>query len=131
MDSYYNMNEVKSKQLESHRDMLSMLGDLITPKTQGFDHINLDMSFSYIDRWDKFRLEKLSTVTTYAYLWSLKGSHYILRGNIATILNLSKSFNGRTMRLFTDTTVEHKQSFKDNTQQKRGFSMFPKKQGGD
>lgn len=53
-----------------------------------------------------------------------KFSEYLLRGQIAAILNSNKSRNAKAMNLFTEVTTNQKITQIDETQQKKGFDFF-------
>ena len=56
----------------------------------------------------------------------LKQSEYLLRGELASLVNSRKSKNARSMEMLTTITTkqEQTQTFKDATQEKKGFSLF-------
>ena len=113
-------------------NVLMLLGDLLQPQTEGFDHINLDMSFTYLDRWTLPFVKNASFLITYFQLWGFKKALYMERNELATTLVANRSLNGKSMDLFTNTVT--KQQFEDTTDKskKTGFAkIFGKKKGED
>lgn len=123
-DSSIKNISAKTKVRERREQMVEYLGDMITPQTDGFDHINLDMSFSYLGMWDIMYVENLSVAITMSSIYDLKQSEYLLRGMLATRLNVAKSRDAKTMQLFTHWVTKSEQEFKDKTDKKQGFSWF-------
>ncbi len=109
-------------------NVLMLLGDLLQPQTEGFDHINLDMSFTYLDSWGIPFVKNSSFLITYFSLWGFRKALYMERNELATHLVAHRSLNGKSMELFTHTVTATKQEFSDKTQKKTGFGkMFSKK----
>jgi hypothetical protein len=119
--------EIGSKNLERHRDIMNQVGDLLTPKTLGFAHINLDMTFTDLGASDIVRVENLCKIIDVCHIKGLKQSEYIARGELAVILNTRKSKDARTMKLFTDVNHNAKQTYKDETDETKGFTFMKKK----
>lgn len=111
-------------------NVLLMLGELLPPKTEGFLHINEDMSCSNVDMIDKFKVQNLSSQIAFFQLFNLKKSLYLAWNDMATILNLDKSVNGWWGDLFTKTVTEKSEQFKDVTPKKTGWLPFGKREGG-
>jgi hypothetical protein len=115
-------------------NILMLLGDLLQPQTTGFNHINMDMSFSFLDANDLYFVENSSFLVTWFNLWGLKKCNFVERNKLATRLIAKRSFQGKSMELFTSTVNVQKQEFKDNTEKKTGFDRlinFGKKQEGE
>ena len=105
-------------------DVLNMVGDLLIPVTEGFDHINLDMTFTYLGTLELIRVENLCTAINLCHIFELKQSEYLFRGELATLLNSRRSRDAKGMNLFTTITAKQEQVFRDETQVKKGFSFF-------
>lgn len=137
VNAFYDDNDRKSTQdfqagtrtTPLGNNVLLMLGRLIQPQTTGFEQVNLDMSFSNLNTWDMFTVRDSSFIINFCKMYGLKKSEYLERGRLATILNSSKSHNGKTMDLFTTTVTTQKQEYKDVTEKKTGFfsGIGPKK----
>jgi len=121
--------EVKTKQLERHRNLMNQLGDLIAPRTQGFEHVNLDMTFTDLDKTDSLRVENLAKMIDICHIKGYRQSEYIARGELATLLNSRRSKEARTMRLFGEVNTNQKQTFKDETDEGRGFRLMKGRKG--
>jgi len=131
-----NVDLVRTRQLEHQKNVLNMVGQLLIPMTEGFEHVNLDMSFTYLGNSDLYRVEGISSCINLCHMWGLKQSEFLLRGELATLLNSRRSRGAKSMNLFTEVTTKTEQKFKDETIEKKGFSFFGKtfggsKQGGD
>ena len=108
------------------------LPEMIKPVTLGFDHINLDVSFTYLDRFDLFQSEDYAACIDICNMWELKSSMYLLRGKLAFLLNSRKSRNAKAMNMFTEITTKTKSEYQDKTESKKGmfgFFNFGKKRG--
>jgi len=112
-------------------NLLSMIGDLLQPQTSGFSHVNMDMTFSYLDRFDIDEVRNSSFIITTCDLLGLKRSACIEKSNLATLLNAKKSQNGQSMSLFNKTVTQSKQELEDKTDKKTGFSFFKRKGSGE
>lgn len=112
-------------------NILMLLGDLLQPQTTGFKHINLDMSFTYLDNWSLPFVKNSSFLITYFQLWGFKRALYMERNELATTLVANRSINGKSMDLFTNTVT--KQQFEDtsNKEKKTGFGKLFKKKEQD
>ncbi len=109
-------------------NILMLLGDLLQPQTTGFDHINLDMSFTYLDSWSLQFVKNASFLVTYFQLWGFKKALYMERNELATTLVANRSINGKSMDLFTNTVTKTQFEDTSNKNKKTGFSkMFSKK----
>jgi len=109
-------------------NILEIVPNLLNPSTIGFDHINMDMTFSDLNAYDKFRVERMSDCISITSIIGIDRSNYLFRNKLATILNSNKSKGGRSMKLLTDTSVNN--TFRDTTKES-GFSMpFKRKRSG-
>jgi len=110
-------------------NVLMLLGDLLQPQTEGFDHINLDMSFTYQDYFGINMVKNSSFLITYFQIWGFKRALYLERNNLATHLVANRSLNGKSMELFTNTVTTQRQEFQDKTEKATGFGrLFAKKE---
>lgn len=110
-------------------NVLMLLGDILQPQTEGFDHINLDMSFGFQDYWGVQSVKNSSFLITYFTIWGFKKALYIERNNLATHLVVSRSLQGKSMELFTNTVTTAKQEYIDKTEKRAGFGrLFSRKQ---
>lgn len=100
---------------------------LIIPVTEGFSHINQDMSTSFLDQWKEMQVLNSSKIITFCEIHNLKMPFYLERSELATILSASKSRGGFWAKLFTETVTTQKQEFQDKTPQKT--SIFSIKKG--
>lgn len=105
-------------------NVLMLLGELLQPATTGFDHVNLDMSFSFQDHFGAAYVKNSSFLISFFQMWGCKKAEYIERGILATHLNVSRSLNGKSMELFTTTVTQQKQEFHDKTDKRTGFGRF-------
>lgn len=127
-------DEQERKQRYDHRlgnrrtplsnNVLLLLGDLLQPQTEGFDHINLDMSFSNLDNFDLYRVQNSSFIVTWCSMHGLNKPLYQERGELATLLVSKRSFNAKSMELFTTTVTTQKQEYLDKTEKRTGFSRI-------
>ena len=130
----YYVDEQERKQAQDFRlgnrrtplsnNILMLLGDLLQPQTEGFDHINLDMSFTYQDQFGIMVVKNSSFLITYFSIYGFKKALYLERSNLATHLVAYRSLNGKSMELFTTTVTTQKQEFTDKTEKKSGFSKL-------
>lgn len=102
-------------------NILLLLGDLLQPQTEGFNHINMDMSFTYLDNFDVLKVENHSLIISYLTMYGFKKALYLERSMLATELIAKRSRAGKSMELFTSTVTNQKQEFIDKTPQKTGF----------
>lgn len=119
-----NVFAVGTRDRARKEQLVEYLGELLIPVTEGFEHINLDMSFTYLGMWDLFRVDNLSEGINICHMYGLKQSEFLFRGDLAVLLNSRRSRNARTMALFTDVTTHQTQTFKDETEEKKGFSFL-------
>lgn len=105
-------------------NVLMLLGDLLQPQTEGFEHINLDMSFTYQDSFGIQIVKNSSFLITYFTMWGFKKALYLERSNLATHLVAYRSINGKSMELFTNTVTTQKQEYLDKTTKKSGFGRL-------
>lgn len=115
---------VRTREREQKERMVEYLGELLIPVTDGFDHVNLDMTFSFLGNFELMRVENISTSINLCHIYKLKQSEYLLRGELATLLNSRRSRNAKSMDMFTTITTKQEQEFVDKTNQKPGFSWF-------
>lgn len=102
-------------------NILNLLGGLLQPQTTGFPQINLDMSFTYLDGFDIMRVTNSSFLITFCKLHGFKKSEYLERSTLATLLISKRSFQGKSMDLFTTTITKQSQAYEDKTPKKTGF----------
>lgn len=125
--------EIGNRPTPLSNNLLSMIGDLLHPQTEGFSHINMDMTFTYLDRFDIEEARNSSFIITACELWGLKKSAFNERSSLASLLNLKRSQNGKSMSLFNETVTKSSQELEDKTDKKTGFGGFFKrkdKKGG-
>jgi hypothetical protein len=115
---------IQNRKYPPSNNILLMLGNLLQPQTEGFPHINLDMSFTNVGMWDVGRVMDLSFVITYCHLYNLKRSEYQARSELATFLNIKRSEGAKSMELFTTTVTKQSQDFTDKTEKKTGIKLF-------
>ena len=116
--------DIKTRVMKRQEDLMNMTGDLLVPVTQGFPHINLDMSFSYFGNMDLIRVENYSVIIAFTYIHGLKRSSYLAMGQLATLEISRRSRNAKSMDMFTSFSTTQKQTYRDETQEKKGFSWF-------
>ncbi len=104
--------------------MVEYLGQMLEPETDGFPHVNMDMSFTNLNFFDLFKVDNISEAINLCHMLDLKQSEYLFRGELATILISRRSRDARSFALFTDVTTKSEQTFKDETEEKKGFSFF-------
>lgn len=120
--------KVGNRRTPLSNNILMLLGDILQPQTEGFNHINMDMSFGYQDYFGIATIKNCSFLITYFQIYGFKKAMYIERSNLATHLVSSRSFKGKSMELFTSTVTNQKQEFVDKTEKKTGFqNLFSKK----
>jgi len=119
--------EIGNRPTPLSNNLLSMVGDLLQPQTMGFNHINMDMTFSYLDRFDIEEVRNSSFIITYCEMLGLKKSCFNERSSLATLLNAKRSQNGKSMSLFNTTVTQSKQELEDKTDKKTGFGGFFRK----
>jgi len=105
-------------------NVLMLLGGLLEPQTKGLDHINMDMSFTFLDYNGVIITKNSSFLVTYFNIWGFKKALYLERSNLATHLIANRSLNAKSMDLFTTTVSTQKQEFQDKTEKKTGFFSF-------
>jgi len=126
-DSEEEKYNIRNRKYPPSQNVLLMLGNLLQPQTEGFPHINLDMSFTNVSMFDVARVMDLSMVITFCHLNDLKRSEYQARSTLATFLNIKRSEGAKSMELFTTTVTKQSQEFQDNTEKKTGFKFFGRK----
>lgn len=119
-----NPYEVGVRRRQHQEDILNMVGDLLIPVTEGFDHVNQDMTFTFLGNFDLMNVENDSLAINLCHIFELKQSQYLLRGRLATLLNSRRSRNAKSMDLFTVITSKQDQKFKDETEVNKGFKFF-------
>ena len=113
--------DTSNRQPVHTKNILFLLGDLLNPQTEGFKHINMDMSFSNLDYFDLTYTENSSFLIVWFNIHALKKCSFIERNKLATRLIAKRSFNAKSMELFTNTVNVQKQQFEDKTEKKKGF----------
>ena len=126
LDESMNRAFLASTRQREHKErMVEYLGELLIPVTEGFDHINLDMTFTYLGNFELQRVEDLSNTINLCHIYNLKVSKYLARGQLASLLNSRRSRNAKSMDMFTTMTSKSEQKFEDATETKKhGFSLF-------
>lgn len=125
------MQRTGEKRMPLYDNVLEMLGGLLQPQQDKFDHINLDMGFTDLDKWDRQRIENLSTQITICDMWGLEQSRLLHESDMETICISSRSKSGRAMELFNTTVTKSDSKFREETDKKSGFNFFPhRKKGG-
>ena len=120
--------QVGTRRTPLSNNVLMLLGDLLQPQTTGFKHINMDMSFTNLDRFSLMNIKNSSFLITYFSIWGFKKALYLQRNELATDLVSRRSLGAKSMELFTSTVSTQKQEFKDITEKKTGFArLFGKK----
>lgn len=87
---------------------------LIAPQVTGFQHINLDMSFTNLDAFAKQKCDALSLIVATTKLFSWKKSLYISWNRLSSELILNRSKDGWSGRLLTTTITENKTKIENN-----------------
>jgi len=123
-DTIKDPYDVRTKSRERKEKILEYLGEMLIPVTEGFKHINLDLSFTYLGNLDLFYVQDKSMGITMCTLYGLKQSEYLLRGDLATFLNARRSRNAKSMDMFTTVVTKSDQVFRDETDKKKEFSWF-------
>ena len=123
--------KVGNRRTPLSNNVLMLLGDILQPQTTGFKQINMDMSFSNLDRWALESVKNSSFLTCYFATSGFKKALYLERGKLATELVARRSLNAKSMSLFTETVTHQTQEFVDKTEKKTGFpNLFGKKKSG-
>ena len=104
--------------------LVEYLGEMLQPETDGFEHINMDMSFTNLGFMDLFKVDNLCEGINLCHIYGLKQSEYLFRGDLATLLISRRSKDAKSFALFTNVTTHTSQTFKDETEEKKGFSFF-------
>lgn len=115
---------VGTRELKRKERLSEFLTEMLKPSTQGFEHVNLDMSFSNLDRWDLYEVRNQSHIITLCKVFGWKRSEFLQRGDMATILNTSRSKNAKSMDMMTTIQTKSEQEFQDKSDQ-QGFSFWP------
>lgn len=116
---------VGTRELQRKERVSEILTELLKPQTQGFDHINLDMTFTQLDRYDSYEVQNLSMLISGCRIFGLQKSEYLLRGKLATKLNANRSRDGKSMDMMTTVQTKSEQEFKDTSKENKGFSFMP------
>ena len=119
-----NVFAISNRERARKEQMVEYLGEMLEPETDGFPHINMDMSFTNLNFFDLFKVDNISEAINLCHMLDLKQSEYLFRGELATILISRRSRDARSFALFTDVTTKTEQTFKDETEEKKGFSFF-------
>jgi len=113
-----------SRKMPLSNNVLMLLGGLLQPQTEGLDHINLDMSFTNLDAFDLAFIENSSFIVGYCSIHTLNKPLYTERNKLSTRLISKRSFNAKSMELFTNTVAEQKNVFQDKTEKKGAFARL-------
>ena len=113
-----------SRKMPLSNNVLMLLGGLLQPQTEGLDHINLDMSFTNLDAFDLAFIENSSFIMGYCSIHALNKPLYTERNKLSTRLISKRSFNAKSMELFTNTVAEQKNVFQDKTEKKGAFARL-------
>ena len=70
--------DVRTRQRQRQEKLVEYVGELLIPVTDGFDHVNLDMTFSFLGNFELARVENLSTAINICHIYGLKQSEYLL-----------------------------------------------------
>ena len=119
-----NLFSIGNRERARKEQMVEYLGEMLQPETEGFDHINMDMSFTNLNFFDLFKVDNLSEGINLCHMYELKQSEFLFRGDLAALLISRRSKDARSFALFTDVTTKQQQTFKDETEEKKGFSFF-------
>lgn len=115
---------VRTRQREHKEEVMEYVGELLIPVTEGFEQINLDMSFSYLSNWDLAKVDYLNDDINLCFIYGFDQAEFLLRGKLASMLISARSRGGKSMDLFTTIVTKQEQEFKDKTEKKHGFSLF-------
>ncbi len=119
-----NLFAISNRERARKEQMVEYLGQMLEPETAGFDHINMDMSFTNLNFFDLFRVDNLCEGINLCHIYDLKQSEFLFRGDLVALLISRRSKDARSFSLFTDVTTHQSQVFKDETEEKKGFSFF-------
>lgn len=119
-----NVFQVGNRERVRKEQLVEYLGDMLQPETDGFEHINMDMSFTNLNFIDLFKVDNLCEGINLCHIYGLKQSEYLFRGDLATVLISRRSKDAKSFELFTNVTTHSSQTFKDETAEKKGFSFF-------
>lgn len=109
-------------------NVLMLLGDLLQPQTKGFDHVNLDMTFTNLNDFDLYNVQNSSFIITWCTMYGIPKSMYQERGKLATLLNSKRSFKAKSMDMFTTTITKQTIESQDKTKKESGFrTIFQQK----
>lgn len=125
-----SVHEARTRERIRQERLIDYLGDMLVPQTEGYDHVNLDMSFTYLGNSDLVIVDNLCLLITYCYVNKFKQTEYMLRGQLAAFLNSRRSRNAKSMDMFTTVTTKQDQVFEDKTiesQKRFGWDMIGKK----
>jgi len=123
-DSLTNPYAVSVRERKRKEQLVEYLGEMLIPVTQGFEQINLDMTFTHFNQWELIKVGQLSMDINLAFIYKFQMYEYLVRGELATLENANKSKNGAGMGMFTTITTKSEQKYEDETQVKKGFSFF-------
>ncbi len=119
-----NLFAIGNRERARKEQLVEYLGQMLEPETDGFEHINMDMSFTNLNFIDLFKVDNLCEGINLCHIYGLKQSEYLFRGDLATLLISRRSRDAKSFQLFTDVTTHSSQTFKDETEEKKGFSFF-------
>lgn len=124
------MQRTGETRMPVYSNVLEMLGGLLQPQQEKFEHINLDMGFTDLDKWDRLRIENLSMLITLSKIWGIQQSSILFESDMETICIANRSKNARAMKLFNTTVTKSDQKFTEESENKSGFSLFPSRKKG-
>ena len=116
-----NLNITK-RDIQRQYNGSALLTELLSPVTEGFEFINLDMSFSNLNMWDLMRVENAAIVVCLCDIWNLKQSKYLKSAELETILVSRRAKGGKSMNILTESVTHQKQSYIDETH--KGFDFW-------
>ena len=115
---------IRNRAKERSDKISEYIWHLLMPQTEGFEHVNMDMTFTFLDRWDLWFVDIKSMSITMTKIYGLKQSEYLLRGQLAAFLNSRRSKDAKSMDILTTIVTDQKQTFVDKTEKKQGFSWL-------
>ncbi len=119
-----NLFAMGNRERARKEQLVEYLGQMLEPETDGFEHINMDMSFTNLNFIDLFKVDNLCEGINLCHIYGLKQSEYLFRGDLATLLISRRSKDAKSFQLFTNVSTHSTQTFKDETEEKKGFSFF-------
>ncbi len=119
-----NLFAMGNRERARKEQLVEYLGQMLEPETDGFEHINMDMSFTNLNFIDLFKVDNLCEGINLCHIYGLKQSEFLFRGDLATLLISRRSKDAKSFQLFTNVSTHSTQTFKDETEEKKGFSFF-------